>query len=702
MPEPTATLPLLRQDLQLLEGGTVGGERAWLIYDPVRHRYFQIDVDAFAILGLWQPVTLEEFVTDAAVLLGRDVKPAEIEELVQFLFVNNLTDQPIGGDALAYARPLQKHRNSVLKRLLHGYLFFRLPLARPARFLQATMPLAAPLYTWTAFTLVLITTVVGLYLASRQWDVFTATFLDLFSLEGAVLFAVSLAVIKVIHELGHAYTATRWGVRVNTMGIAFMLMMPILYTDVTDAWRLRSRAARLQIAAAGMTVELALAGIATFLWAFLPDGPARSVAFMIATTSWILSLAVNLNPFMRFDGYYLLADAWRMENLQARAFALARWWLRETLFGLGHAPPEDLPKRKRRLVILYGLGVWIYRLVLFLGIALLVYHMFFKVLGVVLFAIEIIWLILMPVFKEIAEWIKMRKEISRAPRAAVTAGIVVVMLTLFFLPWSGTVRVPAVALAGQEYALYPPRPARLVSLNLASGDDIAAGARLAVLHSPDLEHEITKTRLNIALFEARMARIPGDASDRGQREVILQTLVAERAKLQGFMKEKERMVIRAPFPGRLRDQQHALRPGEWVNEERPLARLVRNPGREAEGYVHEDDLWKLARGQSALFVPEDPLLAKRRGRLTEVAAAGSRTIDIAYLASVYGGAVPADRDEDGELRPRSGRYRIRVDLEGAPLDRAVRGTLHLEGRPESLAAAFWRRLLQVLVRESGI
>ena len=107
-------------------------------------------------------------------------------------------------------------------------------------------------------------------------------------------------------------------------------------------------------------------------------------------------------------------------------------------------------------------------------------------------------------------------------------------------------------------------------------------------------------------------------------------------------------------------------------------------------------------GQPAVFVPEDPLLAKRSGRLLEVAVAGSRTIDIAYLASVYGGAVPADRDEGGELRPRSGRYRVTVELEGAPLDRAVRGTLHLEGRPESLAAAFWRRLLQVLVRESGI
>ena len=365
-------------------------------------------------------------------------------------------------------------------------------------------------------------------------------------------------------------------------------------------------------------------------------------------------------------------------------------------------PPEQLPRGKRRLVIAYGIGVWIYRLVLFLGIALIVYHMFFKVLGVILFAVEIIWLILMPVLREIAEWIKMRKRIVRAPRAAVTAGIVVVLVTLFFLPWSSTVRVPAVALPEKDFALYPPRPARIVSLNLKDGAHVEAGASLAVLHSPNLDHEITKARLNIALAEARIARIPGDAADRAQLDVIEQGLATEQAKLRGFLEEKERMVIRAPFPGRLRDEQFALQPGQWINDARALARLVLNPGRQARGYVHEDDLWKIAMGQPAVFVPEDPLLAKRSGRLLEVAVAGSRTIDIAYLASVYGGAVPADRDEDGELRPRSGRYRVTVELEGAPLDRAVRGTLHLEGRPESLAAAFWRRLLQVLVRESGI
>ena len=99
--------------------------------------------------------------------------------------------------------------------------------------------------------------------------------------------------------------------------------------DTTDAWRLRNHRERLIINFAGILTELHLALIATFLWAILPDGGFKSVAFFIATTSWISSLAINVSPFMRFDGYYVFADWLKAENLQPRSFALARWQLRE-------------------------------------------------------------------------------------------------------------------------------------------------------------------------------------------------------------------------------------------------------------------------------------------------------------------------------------------------------------------------------------
>ena len=123
--------------------------------------------------------------------------------------------------------------------------------------------------------------------------------------------------------------------------------------------------------------ELAIAAFASLLWSFLPEGALRSAAFLLATTTWLLTLGVNLNPFMRFDGYFLLSDLLEVGNLQQRSFALARWWLREQLFGFAEQPPELLPRSLRRGLVIYAFCTWLYRFFLFLGIALLVYMLFF-------------------------------------------------------------------------------------------------------------------------------------------------------------------------------------------------------------------------------------------------------------------------------------------------------------------------------------
>ena len=188
----------------------------------------------------------------------------------------------------------------------------------------------------TFFLITALAGIVGLYFVSRQWEAFKGTFPYVFTLEGAAISLLSITLIKSLHELGHAYVAHRYGCRVPTMGVAMMVLMPLLYTDVSDAWRLKSRKQRLAIDSAGMLVEFAVAAYALLLWSFLPDGPLRSAVFVIAAVGWVLSIIVNTNPFMRFDGYYILADAVGIENLQPRAFRHMRWRLREFLFAQAH------------------------------------------------------------------------------------------------------------------------------------------------------------------------------------------------------------------------------------------------------------------------------------------------------------------------------------------------------------------------------
>ena len=182
--------------------------------------------------------------------------------------------------------------------------------------------------------------------------------------------------VKIAHELGHAIVAKHYGLRVSSMGVALLVLFPVLYTDNTDAWRLTDQRKKLQIVLAGLMVEFHIALLALFSWTVVEDGPLRSAAFFLATSSLVGSLLVNLSPFMRFDGYYALAD-FGMQNLQPRAFELARWQVRQWLFGLPENPPA-FSATKHYFLVFYSFATWIYRFFLFLGIALLVYFFAFK------------------------------------------------------------------------------------------------------------------------------------------------------------------------------------------------------------------------------------------------------------------------------------------------------------------------------------
>jgi len=700
-------LPALRQDLQLHPGApTLTGALTWLIHDPVRHRYFQVSNAAIELIRNWRPIGLDQFINDVTRESGREPDEEEVREVARFLFSNNLTETPPDNDPAAYAAQIKGRHQSPLLRLIHGYLFFRIPIVRPDRFLRATLPLLSALFTKAAVGIILAATLIGLYLVSRQWEAFTATFISFLTLEGALAYGVALAFIKSLHELGHAYAATRYGVRVNTMGIAFMVLFPLLYTDVSDAWRLTSRRKKLAIDAAGLTVELALAGRATFRWVVWPGGAVRSALCVVASSGWRLSLAVNVNPFMRFDGYYLLSDAWGIPNLQTRGFAMARWQLREWLFGLNAAPPEQFPLATRNWLITYAFATWIWRLFLFIGIALLVYHMFFKVLGVALFVVEILWFILLPVWREMKQWWELREDIMAAQRTLITLSILAALILVIAIPWSGRIIIPAITTGNNEVRLFPARAARLAELRVTNRATVKKGAVLAVLHSDELDHKQRQARRRIALLRARLARVAGDAEERADRVVLETELKATLQELSGLDAETKRLTVTAPFAGRIRDLASDLHPGRYLKPSDAIGRLISNAAKSARGNVHEEQHSRLAVGRQGRFIPDDPSRQSSPVTISDIARLGSATVDIKYLASPFGGRIAADRVPDGAIKPRSGQHVVRFTLQHGDNDidddKALRGVVHIEGEPESILAAIWRRVLKVLVREAGI
>ena len=331
------------------------------------------------------------------------------------------------------------------------------------------------LFTRKVLIAILALCLTGIFLAVRQWDVFLNTFVDKLTWSGLLGYAVALIFAKALHEMAHALTATRYGVRVAHMGIAMVVLYPMLYTDTSESWKLSKPQQRLAIASAGIIAELTLAGLATLGWSLAPEGSVKSALFFLATTSWVLTLAINVSPFMRFDGYFILSDMLDIPNLHERSGALARTWLRRFLLGLNDPWPERLPGHGNAFLIVFAVLTWLYRLVVFFGIALLVYHFFFKLLGVVLFVLELMVFIVRPVWSELKIWYVRRGEI-KAQRKRFGWLLLGVLLIAALIPWQTSVRGVGWVHAARQHVVYAPLAGRLLTLPLSRPGDRGANA----------------------------------------------------------------------------------------------------------------------------------------------------------------------------------------------------------------------------------
>ena len=261
------------------------------------------------MLTVWRAGSVDQLVRRVRTEFGRDVSKEDVGEAIHFLISNALVRDIPGNDFKAMALRMEADKKSWLSTIMHSYLFFRIPLFRPDRFLRKSWWMVRPLFTRTAVWIYVLMGLAGLYLVSRQWEQFTGTFQYMLSWQGAAFYGASLVIVKSLHELGHAYMSVRYKLRVPTIGIAFMVLMPVLYTDTSGAWRLRSRRQRLMIDGAGIFCRIGPRRRSDLIvGVFYLTVDCGFAFFAVATTSWVTSLAVNLNPLMRFDGYYILSD----------------------------------------------------------------------------------------------------------------------------------------------------------------------------------------------------------------------------------------------------------------------------------------------------------------------------------------------------------------------------------------------------------
>ncbi|SAL77804.1 multidrug resistance protein MdtN [Caballeronia arvi] len=687
--------PALRDDLRLCEASPGrDGEPAWVIQDIVVNRFYRIGWLEFECLLRWDkpPAQICSEIADETAL-----RPV-IEQIVAFrAFLERhglLKPSPESLDRLRHA-----HRAHWLtwRWWLHHYLFFRIPLVRPQRALAFVAKRLDWLFTPVTPAVIALASLTGIVLVLQQWDVFTKAVVESFSFDGLLSFALALIVAKTLHELAHAIVATRLGLKVAHMGVAFVVLWPMLYTDTGESWKLRRARERLAIASAGILCELSLAGLATLAWALCDAGPLRNALLYLATTSWVLSLALNASPFMRFDGYFILSDLLDFPNLHFRASALARVALRRTLLGLDDPWPEAFGATRRRLLVAFEFVTWLYRLVLFLGIAVTVYLFFFKLLGIALFVVEVSWFIVLPVWRELGYWWANRKRVRRGRRLAIGAFVALALL-LLALPWRMQIHAEGVARAERTLRVFVPFPARIRTIHPAGAvqpDDI-----LMEMDEPDIAAQMRRSEAGIRGYEARLAGLIADANGLDQETSVRERLRVEYGEAAAAHSEIARLGLRAPFAGRWMDVDPQWRAGQWINPKVAVGVLIDPRNWQADAYVRQDAVQRIAVGDAARFYPIGQI-APIHGHVLAIDTTRVRQLDHPMLASRYKGPLTVSTERDA-LTPNPALFHVLVQLDGPPPGLwETRGQLQIDGARRSLLIEGGTHLIGALIRQSG-
>jgi putative peptide zinc metalloprotease protein len=283
-------------------------------------------------------VQLEAVFADVCGAIPGGESFARLRRLVSEVFVPQRILVPSGATEL--------HAAAI--RATPRWMLFKLRLMSPAM-VRPLARIAAPLFGLRMLVLLVLGIVAGqvAFFVAADAGAMSGPGRD----SGALLRAFGWVLTGMLgHELGHAAAAYRYGCRNTDIGVGWYLIFPVFYADLSESWRC-SRRQRLVIDAGGVYFQALAIALLMGAYALWSDP-----ALLYACALLNLSLALNLNPFLRMDGYWLASDALGVANLRRVASEAVRRRLRG-VFGIAdeRASPA-VSARGERWLIAFALG----------------------------------------------------------------------------------------------------------------------------------------------------------------------------------------------------------------------------------------------------------------------------------------------------------------------------------------------------------
>ena len=466
------------------------GQTHYVLQDPFNNRFFRFRPEAYAFIArLSEGRTVDETWQKC---LKEDPENApgqqEVIRMLAQLYQASLLQSNVSPDAVRLFTRFRKQKQRELRSKLMSILFVRIPLFDPNALLNRTMPVARFFFNRIAFFVWLAVVAVGLVTAlSNFGDLLNQTEGVLNPANLAWLYLVFL-VVKVLHEAGHGYITKKYGGEVHTFGIMLMVFNPIPYVDATSSWAFRERWKRVLVGSGGMMVELFLAPIAAVVWVNTGDGLIHGIAYNVMFVASISTLLLNINPLMRFDGYYILSDLTETPNLHNRS-AREFFYIAERIFYGNKEGTQVAESPKESFwLCLFAVAGWGYRAFIFSVILWFVADRFFG-LGFLAAMIGLVTFTIVPIFKHI-KYLASEPRIEHFRQRAITVSsiaVVAIVGFLAFVPMPNAFRAPGVVVTTEHREVYANVEGYLLADVLPSQRKVSPGSRIFGTNNQELQ-----------------------------------------------------------------------------------------------------------------------------------------------------------------------------------------------------------------------
>ena len=681
------------------------GEVWYVVQNPTGGKIHRLTPAAHALVGLMDGERTTQEIWDRLLVQMGDDAPTQDETLwaLGLLYVADVLRCDVPPDTAALFRRIQREENQERWRKLSP-IAFRVPLFDPDALLSRWQHWVRPLFSRTgalAWCAVVLAAGVS---AVKHAPELAAAGKSLFEPASLIALWFVFPVIKALHELGHGFAVKRWGGEVHEMGILFLVFMPLPYVDASAASVFPEKRHRMLVGAAGIAVELFLAAIATFVWTAVEPGLVRHVAFAVMLVGGVSTLFFNGNPLLRFDGYYVLADAIEIPNLASKGNQYLGTIARRWILGLRQTRFRETAPGEPAWLVGYAVASFAYRITVLVTIALYLAGRFF-VIGIALALAVLVARIALPLLRHFS--FVLTDPVVGEQRGRALAGslglVAAVGILLFALPIPLHTRSQGVIWLPERCQVRVGAEGFVTDVLAEPHSAVHAGEPL--IRTRDAPIEARVQALEAERRELRLRVLALSQENRVQTEIAQEQLADTEAALARAREQASEELIRSPTDGVFVVTGGEDLVGRRVQQGEVVAHVVDLDAATARVVVSQEDVALLREQTEAAWVRlAHDLGTVLPARITRQVPAASDRLPTRALGTAGGGRFAVDPTDPEGLRTIDPIFQFDLSL---PEDAAVRVAgqrvyVRFDHGAEPLAQRGYRALRRLFLRQLGV